>query len=163
MADTTADARREVADARQNVAVQLDQLGTAARSAIDIPGKVRRNPVQTVGIASAAAFVVLGGPRRMIRAVGERVLPQRSPRSLLPAEIQRTVNRLEPEQREQLEKHLERDFAAYLTRTHPQEPANARRSFWKTYDRVMGPVTARAGRELVKRLFDSEKSDQPEH
>lgn len=162
MADTTAEARREVTAARQNVALQLDQLGSAARSAIDIPGKVRRNPLQTVGVASAAAFVVLGGPRRVLRAVGERVIPQRPPRSLLPEEIQRTVNRLEPEQREQLEQHLERDFAAYLTRTHPQEPANARRSFWKTYDRLMGPVTTRAGRELVKRLFDSEKSDSAE-
>jgi hypothetical protein len=162
MADTTADARREVADARQNAAQQLDELGVAARSAIDIPGKVRRNPVQTVGLASAAAFVLLGGPRRVLRATAARLLPQRLPRSLLPKEIQRTVNRLEPEQREQVERHLERDFAAYLTRTHPQEPANARRSLWKTYDRLMGPVTARAGRELVKRLFDSEQ-DKPDH
>jgi hypothetical protein len=161
MAGTTAEARREVAEARQAAAQQLDELGAAARSAFDIPAKVRRNPVQTVGIASGAAFLVLGGPRRLLKAAGARLLPQRPPRSLLPTEIQRTVNRLEPEQREQIGRHLERDFAAYLARTHPQEPANARRSFWKTYDQLMGPVTGAAGRELVKRLFQPEPEPDP--
>jgi hypothetical protein len=163
MADTTADARQEVADARQSAAQELDQLGVATRSALDIPAKVRRNPLRTAGLASGAAFVLLGGPRRVLKAAERRLLPQRPPRSLLPDEIQQTVNRLEPEQREQVERHLERDFATYLARNHPQEPANARRSLWKTYDRVMGPVTARAGRELVKRLFEPapDSADKP--
>lgn len=154
MADTTVEARREVADARQNAAEQLDQLGASARSALDFPAKIRRHPLETLGIASGAAFILLGGPRRLLRSAASRLLPQRAPRSLLPSEIQRTVNRLEPEQREQVERHLERDFASYLAHTHPQEPANARRSFWQTYDRLMGPVTKAAGRELVKRLFE---------
>jgi hypothetical protein len=154
MADTTLEARREIADARRAAGEQLDKLGASARASLDIPAKVRRNPVRTVGLASGAAFLLVGGPRRVLRAAGARLLPQRPPRSLLPKEIQRTVNRLEPEQRELVKGHLERDFAAYLAHTHPQEPANARRSLWKTYDRLMGPVTGRAGRELVKRLFE---------
>ncbi len=156
MADTTADARRQVGDARQAADNELDMLGASARASLDIPAKIKHNPVRTVGIASGAAFLLLGGPKRLVKAVGARVLPDRfqSRRSLLPTEIQHIVDKLEPEERDQVERHLERDFAAYLEHAHPREPYNARREFWKTYDQIIGVVGARAGRQLAKRLFD---------
>jgi len=153
MADTLADARQEVANARQAAAAELDELGASVRAAIDIPAKVRRNPVKTAGLAGGAAFLALGGPKRLLKGFERRVLPRRKVRRLLPEEIERAVNSLPEEDREDVRAHLERDFASYVRREHAKEQPNARRSFWSTYDTIVGVVGAAAARELLKRLF----------
>ena len=71
--------------------------------------------------------------------------------------------KLDPEQRELVEAHLERDFAAYMNKEHPSEPANARQSVWKTYDLLLGIVGAAAARELVKKLFEVPQEVEVEH
>ncbi len=159
MAQSAAEARQEVENARRGVEKELDNLGTAARAAVDIPAKVRRNPVRTVGLAGGAAFFLLGGPKRLAKAAEARVFPKRAARvpSVLPREVDATINRMEPEQREKVRGHLERDFATYLRKEHSEEPANARRSLWRTYDILVGVVGVAAGRELVKKLFEIPK------
>ncbi len=156
MADTTAEARREVSDARQAAEHQLDELAASARSAIDIPAKVRRNPARTVGLASGAAFLLLGGPRRVARAAEKRFFPARAtrPPKVVPRDIERTLERLPEQDQELISAHLERDFAAYLRREHAKDPAGPRQSAWKTYDLLLATVGARAARELTKRLFE---------
>jgi hypothetical protein len=98
----------------------------------------------------------MGGPKRVARAAERRFFPRRaaSVKALLPKEVEDTVNRLEPEERDQVRAHLERDFATYLKRNHPQEPANARRSFWRTYDTFAGILGGAVARELLKRLLE---------
>jgi hypothetical protein len=163
MADSTADARQQIADARHNAQHELDALGGSARAAIDIPAKVKRHPVETVGVVGGTAFMLLGGPKRVAKAAEQRLFPAHAnrPPTLLPKEVDKTIKRLPEEDREQVRAHLERDFANYLKREHAQEPTNARQSFWKTYDTVFGIFGAAATRELVKRLFavpdDAEK------
>ena len=159
MAQSAAEARQEVENARQAVEKELDDLGTATRAAFDIPAKVRRNPVRTVGLAGGAAFLFLGGPKRVAKAAEARLFPKRlyKRERALPKDVQATVNKLEPEQKELVEAHLERDFEAYLRREHPQEPANARQSMWKTYDLFLGVVGLAAARELAKKLFEIPK------
>lgn len=159
MAQSAAEARQEVENARRGVEQELDNFGTAARAAVDIPAKVRRNPVRTVGLAGGAAFLLLGGPKRLAKAAEARFFPKRAERvpTVLPKDVETTINRLEPEERGKVHAHLERDFAAYLRKEHPEEPANARRSLWRTYDVLVGIVGVAAGRELVKRLFEIPK------
>ena len=159
MAQSAAEARQEVDNARRGVEKELDDLGTAARAAVDIPAKVRRNPVRTVGLAGGAAFLLMGGPKRLAKAAEARFFPKRAERvpTVLPKDVEETISRLEPEKREQVRGHLERDFTAYLRKEHPQEPANARQSLWKTYDILVGIVGVAAGRELVKKLFEIPK------
>ena len=159
MAQSAAEARQEVESARRGIEKELDDFGTAARAAVDIPAKVRRSPVRTVGLAGGAAFLLLGGPKRLARAAEARFFPKRAERvpTVLPKDVEATINRLEPGKREQVRGHLERDFAAYLRKEHPEEPANARRSLWRTYDIVVGIVGVAAGRELVKKLFEIPK------
>ena len=156
MAQSPAEARQEVEDARRAVEKELDDFGIAARAAVDIPAKIRRNPVRTVGLAGGAAFLFLGGPKRLAKAAEARFFPKRAEERerALPRNVQATLAKLEPEQREKVEAHLERDFAAYLNREHPTEPANARQSLWKTYDLLVGIVGVAAARELVKKLFE---------
>lgn len=159
MADAKADARREVELARRAVATEIDNLGAATRAAVDIPAKIRRNPVRTAGVAGGAAFLLLGGPRRVAKGVEKRLFPKRQarPPKVLPRKVEEALDRLPEENRDMVRAHLERDFAAYLKREHAKDPANARTSAWKTYNLLLGTVGARAARELVKRLFEVPK------
>ncbi len=154
VAKSVAEARQEVIDSRRAVESELDDLGLAVRGALDIPAKIRRNPVRTVGVGAGAAFLLLGGPKRVAKRVEQRLFPKRRERRLLPREVDRAVDRLGEEDREATRAHIERDFASYLERTHPKEQPNARRSFWGTYDTVVGIVGAAAARELVKRFVE---------
>ncbi|MDP8905696.1 MAG: hypothetical protein M3N29_10385 [Chloroflexota bacterium] len=162
VAESVAEARQEVELARRAVESELDSLGDSARSAFDIPAKVRRNPARTVGLGAGAAFLLLGGPKRVLKAAEGRVLPRRRPRRLLPKEIDRTLDRMPEEEQEELRAHLERDFASYLEREHVKEQPNARRSFWATYDTLVGILGAAAARELVKRFFAAPKEGAAE-
>lgn len=170
MADETTEARRPVTPpapkvaealqgvraAREGVATELDNLNTSVRAAVDIPAKIKRNPVPTLGAAGGAAFLLLGGPRRVARSVEKRLFPKRysRPPKVLPRDVEKSLDRLPEEDRDMVRAHLERDFAAYLREEHAKDPPNARTQAWKTYDLLLGTVGARAARELVKRLFE---------
>jgi hypothetical protein len=166
MADATSEARPQLAAARKaieaartEVEAELDNLGSSARAAVDIPAKIRRNPVQTAGVAGGAGFLLLGGPRRVARGIEKRLFPRRyaRPPTVLPKHIQASLDRLPEEDQEMVRAHLERDFARYLKGEHAKDPANARTSAWKTYNLLLGTVGARAARELVKKLFEVPK------
>ena len=111
VAQSVADARQEVVDARRAVESELDDLGLAARAALDIPAKVKRNPVRTVGVGAGAAFLLLGGPKRVARHIEQQLFPKRRYRRLTPPEIDRAVDRLGEADQEATRAHLERDFA----------------------------------------------------
>jgi len=156
MAQSAAEARQKVVEARQGVDRELDDLTTAARAAVDIPAKVRRNPGKTAAVAGSAAFLLLGGPKRVARTAERRFFPKRAARvpTVLPKDIEKAIRNLEPDQQDQVRGHLERDFVTYVQKEHANEPANVRQSFWKTYDLLIGIVGAAAARELVKKLFE---------
>jgi hypothetical protein len=141
MADETSEARQEIKNARRSAETELDELGAATRSALDIPAKIRRNPVKTAGLAGGAAFIAVGGPKRVLRAVESRVFPRRRDRleSVLPKDVARAVDRL-GENAETVRANLERDFMHYLEKRHPEEAPTARRSLWRTYDIFIGSL-----------------------
>ncbi len=156
MAESTTEARQEVENARGALGSELDELGVATRAALDIPAKIRRNPLKTAGIAGGVAFLVVGGPKRVIRAAERRLFPRRRDRleSVLPKDVARAVDRL-GDDAEKVRANLERDFMHYLERRHPEEAPNARRSFWRTYDILVGSLGGIAVRELAKKLFEA--------
>ena len=73
------DAMAEVEAARAGLAGSLDDLTSATQSALDVPAKIRRNPVKTAALVGGTGFLVVGGPRRVVRFVARRVLPQPRP------------------------------------------------------------------------------------
>lgn len=152
--ESVAAARQEVANARLATEAELDQMGTAVRAAVDIPTKVKRDPLRYGALGAGAAFLLVGGPKKALRAVEKRVFPRRHERRLTPKEIERTIDRLPEEEREAVRAHLERDFAAYLQREHPDHAPNARHSLWRTYDLLVGIVGGAAAREMIKRFID---------
>jgi hypothetical protein len=99
--------------------------------------------------------MLLGGPKRVAKAAERRFFPARAnrPPTLLPKDVDKTIDRLPEEDREQIRAHLERDFANYLQQEHAKDPANARHSLWKTYDLVLGIAGAAATRGLIKRAL----------
>ena len=160
-APRVAAALKDVDAARENVATELDNLNTSVRAAVDIPAKIRNNPVPTLGAAGGAAFLLLGGPRRVAESLEKRLFPKRysRPPKVLPRDVEKTLDRLPEEDRAKIRAHLERDFAAYLRDEHAKDPPNARNAAWKTYELLLGTVGARAARELVKFLFEDPRRD----
>jgi len=155
MADATADARQKVAEARRNAETEFDTLGSSTRAALDFPAKIKRHPVETVGVVGGAAFLLLGGPKRAAKAAERKFFPERAkrPPTLTPKEVDKAIKGLPGEDQEQVRAHLERDFANYLRKEHVSDAATGRQSFWKTYDLLVGIIGAAAARELVKRAL----------
>ncbi len=149
-------ARAEVLARRAELAEELVRLEASGRAAVDIPARMRRAPAQTAGVAAGAAFLVLGGPGRVLRKV-KRVFrgpDAELPKSMLPNEVEAILRKLGPDG-ERVRGTIEREFARYLSQN-----ADARRDrdLGGTAATVLGnllkPASARAGRELAERLFD---------
>ncbi len=160
MGGPTQDARAKVVRARQGFGEEVEELALATRSAVDIPAKVRRHPVQTTALAGGIVFLAANGPKRIVRAVERRVRPRPTDRfkGVFPKEIEKALDRLGDEGMD-VRDRIETEFADWLSkRSSRGAPANARQSFWKTYDVVIGPL-ARLG---VKRLLDRFAAAEPD-
>lgn len=163
MATAAQEAEQQVIAARQALGGELDELSAAARSAIDIPAMVRHNPVQTAALAGGAGFLLLGGPKRILRAVVKHVRPQRADqhRGLLPGEVEHAIKHAAGPRAPEVQAALEEDFADYLKKKAGQEPPpSAQQSLLKTYDALIGPLAAMGAKQLAGRLFAAEK-DRP--
>jgi hypothetical protein len=156
MATPTEESRRQVIRAREELGDGLDDLTLAFRSAIDIPAKIRKNPLQTAAIAGGAGFLAVGGPKKVIRAAVHRIRPsmRRPHEGLLPREIGKVVKRKGGPRADEVETALENDFADYLKqkgKVQASEPS-AQKSLWKTYDTIVGPLGVLVAKQLVDRL-----------
>ena len=164
MATPTKQAHEQVVAARRQLGRELDELRVAGRSAVDIPAKVRRNPVRTVGLMGGAGFLAVGGPKRVLRAVERRVRPTREQKlkGILPKDIERIIDRT-AENAEQVKVRLEQDFYDWMDKKRPQQaaPSTGRQSFWKTYDAFVGPLGALGAKALAERLLAAEPRRKP--
>ena len=114
MAEGTQAARERVLVARGQLGDELAVLEASARSAVDIPAKVKASPVKAAAVVGTAGFLVLGGPRRVLGGV-KRVFrgPNKPmPKGLLPEEIEKTLKQLGTDG-DAVRGVLERDFADY--------------------------------------------------
>lgn len=155
MEATTKQAHDQVVAARRQLGTELDELRLATRSAVDIPAKVKKNPVQTVGLIGGAGFLAVGGPKRVIRAIEHRVRPRKKDRlkGILPKEVEKVIDRTAADA-DEVRQRLEQDFFEWMSKKRPQgAPSNARQSFWRTYDSLIGPLGALGAKSLIQRLF----------
>jgi hypothetical protein len=144
----------EVAAARAALEGELTALRASARAAVDLKAKVRRHPGRSAAIAGGAAFLALGGPRRLLRSLKRRVVgpPEPLPSSLLPDEIERAVRAL-GDDGARVRGALERGFAGYLEATSKDRKADSRRRSLVRLAAAIGlPVATRAAREAAMRL-----------
>lgn len=155
------DALKELGASRANVAKSLDDLTSATQSALDVPAKIRRNPGKTVALAGGAGFLMLGGPWRVARFLAHQVRPAaRDPHAgLLPDEIERVLRDSGVADDPEVRRALDEDFAEYLAKKGRQGPEpGAATSFWRTFDKVAGPLGTVGARIMVQRLMEAERS-----
>ena len=98
----------------------------------------------------------------MLRAVSSRVAPaaKRDPDAgLLPDEIDRVLRDSTVAKDPEVRRAIEADFADYLRRKGKLEPEPTPAAvFWRTFDRVAGPLGTAGARLLVMRLMEAEKA-----
>jgi hypothetical protein len=149
----------ELKSARADFEASFDELNDASQSALDIPAKVRRNPVRTVALAGGAGFMLLGGPRRLVRLVagqlgGDGAGPNHG---ILPADVEKVLKDAGVAKDPTVRRALEDDFADYLSQKGEYGPLpGPATSFWRTFDKVAGPLGTVTARVLVERLMEAD-------
>jgi len=146
--------------ARADTAASLDAITDASKRALDLPAKVRRNPVKTAAIVGGAGFLIAGGPRRIMRYVVGRARPEeRDPHAgLLPDEIEKVLKDSGLADDPAIRRALDDDFADYLRRKGRLDPEpNPTSILWRTFDQLAGPLGTASARILVQRLMSAEK------
>jgi hypothetical protein len=150
-------ARQQLIDARRATGAELDGLVASTQAALDIPAKVRKEPLKVAAVAGGLGFVLLGGPRRVVRAVTSRLPRRRDPyRGLLPDEIERVLRDTGVAKDPRVREALERDFADYLAQKGRYDQQHGpEAALWRTYETLIGPLGTVAARRLVDRLFSA--------
>lgn len=149
-------ARSEVLAARAGLDEELVRLEASGRAAVDIPARLRREPAKVLGAAGGAAFLLLGGPKRVLKGVRATLFGAKAdmPKSMLPPEVEKTLKKLGPDG-EKVRGTLEREFAAYLDEKAPQRKE---RDLGATAAELLGgafkPVVMRLGKQLAERALD---------
>jgi hypothetical protein len=155
VATETDAARDRVLAARASLDEELEVLEASARAAVDIPGKIRRNPVRAAAVAGGTGFLVVGGPRRVFRAAKRAVRgPEPElPDALLPDEIEKSLRKLGSDG-DKVRGTLERDFAAYAAK------AQKERTRWRTLliFAVARPLVLRGSRAAADWVFRADET-----
>ena len=149
-------ARAEVLAAREGLGDELERLEAAGRAAIDIPARLRREPAKLAGSAAGAAFLLLGGPGRVVRGIRKAIFGKDAelPKSMLPPEVEKTLKGLGPDG-EKIRGTLEREFADYLEEKAPQRrERDLGSAAGGLLANVLRPLTIRAGRQLAEQLLN---------
>lgn len=149
-------ARAEVLARRAALAEEVVRLEASGRAAVDIPARVRRAPAQTLGAAAGAAFLVLGGPGRVLRRVKRAVRGPEAelPKSMLPDEVEAVLRKLGPDG-DRVRGTIEREFARYLeANTEARRDRDLGGMAAIVLANLLKPASVRAGRQLAERLFD---------
>ena len=155
-----ADAARErVLAARAELATEVERLQASARSAVDIPSKLKRNPARAAAVIGGVGFVALGGPRRLFRRAKSAIVgpDQPLPESMLPEEVEKTLKRLGTDG-ERVRGTLERDFADYLKVSQKRRGPALRQTL---YYAVTLPLIRRSGKLAVDWLMQPDQRDLP--
>jgi hypothetical protein len=151
-------ARSEVLAARTGLDEELVRLEASGRAAVDIPTRLRREPAKVLGTAGGAAFLLLGGPKRVFKGVRRAIFGPDAdlPKSMLPPEVEKTLRKLGPDG-EKVRGTLEREFADFLDEKAPERQ---KRDLGGTAAVLLGgvlkPVTERLGRQLAERALEAD-------
>lgn len=140
----------EIGAARTGLDDEAARLKAAARSAVDVREKVRRNPGKTAGVVGGAAFVALGGPRRVVRGIRRRIFgaPPPLPPSLLPGQVEKAVRAL-GDDGVKVRGALERGFADYLAAAQKKD----RRAIRRAVLAAGLPIVRKVATDAVKRAL----------
>jgi len=154
-------ARAQVLAAREALAEEFERLEASARTAIDVPAKVRRNPAKAVGLAAGAGFLLVGGPRRVFRRAKRVVLgpTEPLPKSMLPEQIDKAIREL-GDDGDKVRGTIEREFASYLEQTAPQRKQRDLGTVTAIMlSALVRPLFERYGKQLIDQLFSTDRDE----
>jgi len=146
--------------ARRGAEGALDEMTDATKRALDLPAKVRRNPLKSAALVGGTGFLLAGGPRRVLRFAVGRVRPESRDRyaGLLPEEIEKVLKDSGLARDPEIRRALDEDFADYLRKKGRFGPEPTPTTvLWRTFDQLAGPLGTAGARVLVQRLMSAEK------
>jgi hypothetical protein len=149
-------ARDEVLAARRGLEDEFVRLEASARAAVDIPARIRRQPAKVLGAAGGAAFLLLGGPKRLFRRARRTIFGPDAdlPKSMLPDEVEKTLKKMGSDG-DRVRGTLEKEFAKYLETTAPdRRDRDLVGVATGLLANLLKPASVRAGRQFAERLFD---------
>ncbi len=164
MAETTSEARQQIARARGELSTEVDELELAVRSAVDIPAKLRRNPGRVVALGGGAIFLAGGGPKRVAYRIARLVSrPKPTPLAgVLPKDVERRLQKAGQTGAE-VRAAIEQDFSDWLEQNRSKLPKpkkgehrTGRETFWHLFDTVASPVASQGAKQFAQRLFAAE-------
>lgn len=153
-------ARAGVVAARAELETEIEGLEAAARAAVDIPAKIRREPIKTAGIAAGLAFLIAGGPKRLFRQAKRAVVGPEAdrPKSMLPEEVDKELRKLGSDG-ERVRATIEREFAKYLEEHREErEKRDLGAVAALMLANVAKPLTSQAVKRLTEQLFNPEST-----
>ena len=156
MGTRTDAALAQVVAARADLDAELDRLEAAGRAAVDIPAKVRKEPVKAAGVAAGAAFLALGGPKRLFRRVKTAIRGEEDPlpSELLPDEVNKVLRKLGSDGKK-VQVTLDKEFAKYLDdRSKERKKEGILAAAVALGTTALRPVALRTGRQLVERMLN---------
>lgn len=157
MGTRTDAALAQVVAARADLANEVDRLEAAGRMAVDIPAKIKRSPAKAAAIAGGAAFVVVGGPRRVFRRARKAVTGHEEaplPKALLPKDIEKALKRIGTDG-DQVRGTIERDFAKYLDdRAKERRKEGITAAVLGLATAALRPVALRTGQRVADQMLN---------
>lgn len=150
----------QVVAARAELAGEVDRLEAAGRAAVDIPARVKKAPAKAAGVAAGAAFLALGGPKRLFRRAKRAVTGKEEelPSELLPKDIDKALRKLGTDGRK-VRGTLERDFAKYLDdRSKERKKEGIVAAGLALGTAALRPAAIRAGKTLVERMTNPDSA-----
>ena len=156
MGSRTDAALAEVVAARADLGEQVDRLEAAGRAAIDVPAKVRANPVQAAGIAAGGAFLAVGGPKKLFRRARRAITGKEPdlPSELLPKDVEKALRKIGSDG-SKVRGTLERDFAKYLDeRAKERKKEGVTAALTGLALSALRPIAIRTGKQVAERMLD---------
>jgi len=151
----------QVVAARGDLASEVDRLEAASRAAVDIPAKIKRSPGKAAAVVGGAAFLAVGGPRRVFRRTRKAVTGHADaplPKTLLPKDIEKTLKRLGTDG-EKVRGTIERDFAHYLDeRASQRRNESFKAAALGLATSALRPIGFLVGRRLLDRALNPDQA-----
>lgn len=175
MGETIDQTRLEIAAQR----AELEATAARLRDALDLGKRVRENPGVVIGIAAAAVFLVVGGPRRLARLLRGTMAPHAAEEAYdaLPETMRAWVDALAGEAgtkstavRDELVEELRRwrrdpikDKKARkeLARQMVEGPPGPQRAAWTAAETALTLIAAALARRAVARFLTNEATAKP--
>ena len=156
MGTRTDAALAQVVAARADLGEQVERLEAAGRAAVDVPAKIKANPVKSAGLAAGGAFLAVGGPKRLFRRARRAITGKEEelPSELLPKDVAKALRKIGTDG-SKVRGTLERDFAKYLDeRAKERKKEGVSAAITAVALSAIRPIAIRSGKQLAERMID---------